>query len=722
MWNTFDAARPALLKQYKEEHWDEASGLAPEALCQALTGRFAPDTHTAAEAKSGILAFLLRHAQTEIHPDEFFACKLRHDGLVTGLMRPWQQAVQPQMDAVVGGDRALLDSTAVFAGTDFGHLSPDWDHLIRCGIPGTLARLENSRRRFAPDAPQQRFFECAIEVYGAFRDCLHRMAEAARRTGREKGLFIAANLEALADHAPATLAQAMQLTLLFYRIETYMEGGTVRTLGGLDHLYGGLYRADLDSGRFTEEQLRELTADFLFNLHAMGITANLPFYIGGRKPDGGDATNEYTFVLLEEYRRLDIPDPKLHVMYHADMDPAAVRRILEMIREGKNSFVFINTQKASQALEALGIEKQDASRITVYGCYEASAEGTELPATCGGRLNLAKAVELAMHDGFDPALQSQTEPHTGGDFTDFEHFYTAVKKQLHSMAAACIRIISGYEAFYEAYYPAPLLSATFADCVRNGRDIFAGGAKYNNTSIVCAGMATLADSLAAVKKLVFEEKAVTFAALRDILAADWKGAEALRQKALRTCPKFGNNLPAADLYAAEITDLLSAWINGAPNGRGGVFRLGMFSVDWRFYMGKATGATPDGRNAYQPISKNLCASVGQDRRGVTALLQSILKLDAAKLPDGCVADIVLHRSAAAGEDGLTALQGLLLTFLNRGGFAIHFNILDPETLRRAQQEPEKYRNLQVRLCGWNVYFVDLSRQEQEEFILQASAD
>ncbi len=722
MWNTFESARAALALQYKEHRWDEESGLSPQQLREQLAGRFSPGTHSAETAKSGILAFLLRNAQVEIHPDEFFADKLNHDDITAELMQPWLQAVLPQMEAIAAPSRDLLRSTAVFAETDFGHLAPDWNFVIRAGLPGILARLEETRRSFAADAQQQAFFENGIAVYHALQCCLCRMADAALRLGTQKGAFVAGNLRHLAHNAPATLAQAMQLTLFFYRIETFMEGGIVRSLGGLDRLYNDFYQADLDSGRFTEAQLRELTDDFLYKICAMGVTANLPFYICGRLPNGSDATNRYTFVLLEEYRKLDIHDPKLHVMYHKNISPAVVRYILETIREGKSSFVFINTEKAAQALEAIGIAPEDAARVIVYGCYETSAEGQELPATCGGKLNLAKAVELALFDGEDPVLKTQTGLHTGTEHADFESFYDAVKQQLAFMAQTCIRIISAYEPFYPDCFPAPMLSATFGSCVRKGLDIFAGGAVYNNTSIVCTGMATLADSLAAVKKLVFEERAITLQQLREVLAADWQGAEALRLRCLNDCPKFGCNDNAADAFAADITRHLSGLINGRPNGRGGVFRLGMFSVDWRFYMGEATGATPDGRRARQPISKNLCASLGQDKRGVTALLHSILQLDAALLPDGCVADVVLHASAAKGEDGLAALNGLLLAFMLRGGFAVHFNILDPETLRRAQREPDKYRNLQVRLCGWNVYFVDLSKREQDEFILQSSAD
>lgn len=223
----------------------------------------------------------------------------------------------------------------------------------------------------------------------------------------------------------------------------------------------------------------------------------------------------------------------------------------------------------------------------------------------------------------------------------------------------------------------------------------------------------------AVKRLCFEQE-VSFDELRTMLAADWKGYETVRAARLNDTEKYGNHIREADRIAEDLFCAFERTINGQPNGRGGVFRCGLFSVDWRFFMGEATGATPDGRRAKEPISKNTAAVIGQDRQGVTALLQSMLTIDGSATPDGNVADVVLHCSAVSGDDGFEAFVTLVKTYLQMGGFSVHLNVLNPEELRRAQKNPAEYQNLQIRLCGWNVRFVDLSREEQDEFILQST--
>jgi formate C-acetyltransferase len=172
----------------------------------------------------------------------------------------------------------------------------------------------------------------------------------------------------------------------------------------------------------------------------------------------------------------------------------------------------------------------------------------------------------------------------------------------------------------------------------------------------------------------------------------------------------------------EFVDMADKLVNGVPNGRGGVFRWGQFSVNIRSIFGEKCAASPDGRYFGEALSKNAVAAVGQDKGGVTALLASVLKLRADRIPDGCVADVVLHSSAVKGEEGMAAFEALLTTFMASGGGSVHFNVLSPEVLLKAQAEPEKYRNLQIRLCGWNVRFVNLNKQEQDEFILQAAQE
>ncbi len=714
MWNRFDAHRDALKLQYRNHHWDPDTGLelsALEAGCQKIRQTLAGESIL--RIKTAMMVYLLEHAQLQIEEEEFFQDQLNIGNIMNRFLLENHDARLPDAIKPIWPDKqALWDCSSMEASMDFGHLAPDWKFLLSAGIPGVLARLEAYRKE---NPGKEEFYDCCTAVWEGVARLTERMAAACEKIPTEKMAFVAGNLRHLAHDPPQTLAQVMELSLLTYRLQTFLDQAIVRSLGGLDRLYFPYYRHDLENG-FTAHQLRELTRDFLWKISAMAATANMPFYIGGLDENGQDAGNGFTDVILAEYRDLNLADPKFHVLCHPDMPEKRLETVLDMIRGGNSSFCFVNVAAASRALRTVGISEADAKKVILYGCYEPASEGEEIPATCGGKLNLPKIVELALHNGVDPLTGNRLGPETGLEFDSFAAFLQAVRAQLEHAAKLSMDTITAYEGYYDRVNPAPLLSATYHTCVEQGKEIFSGGAKYNNTSIVAAGLATAADSLAAIRKLIFEEKRVTFPRLREILTSNWAAEPELREICWNRYPKFGNQLPETDKLGEALLTWAGAAINCRPNGRGGVFRLGAFTVDWRFGMGKKVGATPDGRLAGEAFSKNFCATVGKDLEGVTAFLNTVLTLDAAGIPDGSVADVVLHSSAVSGAAGMAALKGLLRTFLSGGGFALQFSVLNLEMLRRAQREPDKYRNIQVRLCGWNAYFVDLRKEEQDHFI------
>ena len=266
--------------------------------------------------------------------------------------------------------------------------------------------------------------------------------------------------------------------------------------------------------------------------------------------------------------------------------------------------------------------------------------------------------------------------------------------------------------------PLPLISATMHDCIEKGRDFTEGGARYNNDNYLCFGLPIIVDSLLAIKELVYEKKTVTLDTLREALRQNWDGYEPLRQQCLN-CSKYGCGDPKADAFAAELCSYLAGLVNNKSNGRGGVFRFGMFSIDWNYDHGARTGATPDGRFSEMPVSRNYSAVTAMDRRGVTGLIRSAAAIAQKEIPNGAVLDLMLHPSAVHGESGLQAMLGLVRTYMHLGGMAVHINVLDAGVLRAAQEHPEEHATLQVRVCGWNAYFNDLSRAEQDEFIRKA---
>ena len=222
------------------------------------------------------------------------------------------------------------------------------------------------------------------------------------------------------------------------------------------------------------------------------------------------------------------------------------------------------------------------------------------------------------------------------------------------------------------------------------------------------------------RKLVFEDRKMTLPELTDLLRRDWEGAEALRLLIKNKYPKYGLGDEKTDRLAVETVAALADAVSGKPNRKGGIYRLGLFSINWRWDFGEKTGASADGRRAGDPISQNTGATFGADREGATAHLTSVARIDASRTPNGAIVDLDLHTSAVRGENGLKGMLAALKTYFEEGGFAVHYNVLDTEVLKDAKEHPEKYPNLQVRLCGWNVLFSSLSDKEKEEFIARSA--
>jgi formate C-acetyltransferase len=309
-------------------------------------------------------------------------------------------------------------------------------------------------------------------------------------------------------------------------------------------------------------------------------------------------------------------------------------------------------------------------------------------------------------------------PETGNpqDFKSFEDFFDAYILQTEYQIERAAECIKEFENYWSYINPSPVLAGTFIDCLKNGRDIGQGGAKYNNTGCMGACLANAADSLLAIKKLVFDEKKCNFDELKKILKDDFKDNEPFRQYILNRIPKWGNNNAEADNMARRVVDFYTDKVNGIKNNRGGEFQASMFTLDYRFRFGKRTGALPDGRKSGVYLAPGINAMTGMDKNGVTGLINSVTKLDFSNIPNGSVTDINLHPTAIEGEDGLNAFVSLIKTYFNNGGFGIQFNIFDTEMLRDAQKHPEKYATMQIRVTGWNVYFVSLSEYEQNQFI------
>lgn len=595
---------------------------------------------------------------------------------------------------------------------DIGHTAPDFKNVFELGLSGILARLEKHAEGAHTDS-ERRYYEAGIRVWRAAISYVERAAETACNAEQAEAL------RALAKRPPQTLFEAIQLSFVYYVIQHRFDGSNVRTLGRLDALYEPFRAADVAAGRLDEKGVRELVEQMCNELNAWKIGSNIPFAIGGVKADGTTAVNEMSYIIMETYARLALPDVKLHFLYTDDMPKDLVKIALNAVRTGANSICFMGDKTVTESLIKLGEDAADAREYAVVGCYECGGRG-EITCSCNAKVNIPKAIELALNKGRDMASGILLGVEFSNELATYSDFYAEFLRQLEKLCHSAMALTDAYERQYKKTHSAPILSATYDACVEKGADIYCdGGAKYCNSSLNAFGMATAVDSLYAIKKLVYEEKELTLSELAEIMKNNWADNEKLRLHVVNRFSKYGMGCAEIDKTAADIVERLSKLVNGRPNVKGGIYRLGTFSINWRWDFGANTAATPDGRRYGEPVSQNSTASIGADKEGATAHIMSVTEQDFSLTPNGSTLDIDLHASAVSGEDGLDAMYATLVTFMERGGFAAHYNVLDANTLRAAMSKPEDYPNLQVRLCGWNVLFSNLSPKEQEEFVRRA---
>lgn len=614
-------------------------------------------------------------------------------------------------DEILKSNLSVGAETLAYTGEyDFGHTTAEWESVISLGISGLRKRISEYAEKNKDDKKKQRFYREISKVYDAALLFLKRAADVADLCGKSE---MSEGLINLTENPPTNLFEAMQTTIIYYVLQTLFEGTYLRTLGRLDSLYYP-YCKTAD-----ESRSQELLIDFLKEIDRLKAPSNIPFALGGTDSSGKSSINKLSYLFLDAYTKADINNTKIHFLCSKNTPDDIIMSALRCVRSGKNSIVFMSDEKIIESLERLGEKREDAVNYHVVGCYECGGNG-ELTCSCNARVNIPMALELALNNGKAMLSGKQIGPKNNGHFDTYDALYAEFKKQLAHMCDCAMKITNLCESHYRYIHSAPILSGTYTSALEKGGDLYCDcAARYNNSSVNGIGLATTVDSLATIKKLVYDDKTLTLDELVEILKSDWKNQEVLRLTIKNKFPKFGMNDDDTDKIAKDVSDDLSDAVSGKPNVKGGVYRLGLFSIDWRWDFGKKTGASADGRHAGETLSQNTSASFGADKNGATSHLLSVAKIDTSKTPNGTIVDIDLHYSAVQGENGLKAFLSTLKTYFELGGFAVHYNVLDTEVLKDAKLNPEKYPNLQVRLCGWNVLFSTLSEKEKDEFIARS---
>ena len=439
--------------------------------------------------------------------------------------------------------------------------------------------------------------------------------------------------------------------------------------------------------------------------------------------DGSDASNALTYLMLDVIEELNLLEPKPNIRIHAHTPDRLLKRIVEMLAHAQGSPFLINfDENAIAGLRWQGLPEERLWDYAPVGCLENTLAGDDRSGTVDVNLNLAKAVELVLNGGRDLATEKQIGPQTGNpsNFPDFPHFLEAFKQQLSAILELLIDANDLADAGRARWEPVPYLSALVGGCLESGKDANAGGARYNFLTVEGVALATVADSLAAVKKLVFETRQIEMSQLLDALQANFEGHESLRQTLLNKAPKYGNDDPYADDIAREISRFWTEQTFKYISPTGKRYRGGYLSWNYWIAYAPTTAATPDGRRRGQFLSNAVCPVNGADRKGPTSVIKSVGNLGLETAPNGASHTMSFSPSMLQNPEMQEKLMALLRAYGKVGGTALQVNVIDADTLREAQKHPDEYRNLLVRITGYNAYFVGIGKEIQDEIIARES--
>lgn len=638
--------------------------------------------------------------------------------------------------------KSLIEHGVLNCGATQGHIIPNHVRILKEGFTGVQKKAESLLAVTQGD-PKKDFLRAIINCCEGVRLFAERYAQKAeelasqeRNKGRQEELRKIAAICRRVPYFPAqTFHEALQSVwfqhMLILMAESYPGPGV--SYGRFDQYLQEYYAKDLQEGLITREEAKELLRCFwVKNNYAydffgtsggrQGITAGdgQLITLGGQGLEGEDVTNDLTYMCLEVAEEMNLLEPKINVRLHKNTPESFLQFITGIVSRTQGSPFLLNFDSiVIRALENQGLSHEDAVDYGVVGCLENTAQGKDRSGTVDVNMNLAKAIELALNRGRDMRTGQLVGAETGDPlgFSKFEDFKGAVFEQLRHIIKTAVETYGISDELRATYEPVPYLSAMVDGCMEKGLDVNAGGAVYNYVTVEGVGFATASDSVTAVKKLIYEDKKVSMAELLEALRDNFDGKEKLRLTLLNRAPKYGNDDPYADEIARELSRFwaleVSRYVSPFTGRR---FRAGYLSWNYFIAFAPTTAATPDGRRRGEYLSNAVCPGQGRDRHGPTAAFKSVTHLGFDVVPNGASYTPTFSPSSLRDEEHRSKFASLLRAFDSLGGTAMQINIIDAETLRQAQRNPEKYQNLLVRVTGYNAYFVTIGRALQDEII------
>ena len=619
------------------------------------------------------------------------------------------------------------------------HIVLGHKNILKHGFAGiraqAAARLADSR-----DAEQRAFLEAVLHTCDAMRCFSDRFAALARAQAAKAPperaaelLDIAARCERVPWLPPQSFHEALQ-ALWFAQnaaIISYGAGSGI-TPGRVDQLLWPFYERDVEQGVLTREHALRLLEELILKLndnvviwpniggvelnHLGSDVENVT--VGGVDEHGEDATNELSYLLIDAIENTSLATTASFRV--SKKSPARfVERVVAMHRR-TNSPAFLNDETTIAAMVKDGYSLEDARQYCLVGCVEPSGNGDTYGATGGTKVYFPTALDMALQRGRTTFFGNPDGPDTGDadSFTSFEELLRAFFAQLDAMVGIATRACDLRDDIWKRRFHNPLISSTIDGCIESGRDMTAGGARYNFGSVGGGGLGTVVDSLAAIRALVFEQRATTLGELRAALACNFRGHETLRRRLLDG-PRFGNDDAHVDELARDIVARFCAMVRARPTINGGHYKASLISYGLNVYEGALEPASADGRLAGAPLSNSMSPSNGAERRGPTAMLNSLSRIDQTAIGYGNSLNMRLPIGLLASDKGVQSAACLVRTYFDKGGFHVQLNAVDTETLRAAQERPQDFSDLIVRVSGYSAYFTRLGRSIQDDIIARA---
>ena len=621
-----------------------------------------------------------------------------------------------------------------------GHICPDTKLWLELG-PAGLAEKARRAKEQHPENPE--FYDAVILVMEGARTFMRRYARLLEKTAAENEAYrddlldLADICEALADRGAQTFHEAVQSLWFLFTILHRESNASSFSPGRMDQYLWPYYEKDIREGRLTEQKALEILEAlwlkfnqivYLRNQHSAKYFAGFPIgfniAIGGVDEEGNDTYNDLSLLLLKAQYDLGLPQPNLSVRLNRNTSRELLQDAIQVVAKGSGMPQFFNDEAIIHTMvQDLGIEEKDARDYAIVGCVELTTHGNNLGWSDAAMFNLNKALELAMNHGKCLLTGEQIGPDFGGieEFETFEELEEAFRKTIDHFIDEMMKAEVVVEKAHQDCLPTAFLSAVIDDCLDKGLDVTAGGAKYNLSGIQMIQVANLADSLAAIKELVYDEKRISREELKQALADNFEGHEITQTMLLKRAPKYGNDIQWVDDLGAKWAGYFRERMKDYTNYRGGPYHTGMYTVSAHVPMGENVGASADGRKAKEPLADGGMSPVyGRDMTGPTAVLKSVSRMDDSFTTNGGLLNMKFLPEFFRTQTGRDKFEHFLRAFVDLEIPHIQFNVVNREDLIDAQIHPERHQSLTVRVAGYTAYFTELAGKLQDEIIERTS--